>query len=71
MVTVEGSSPSVQLTTTADNRVNGSYSAAITFSEPVTGFAVSDLEAMNATLTGFSGTGATYVVTVVPPPTDR
>jgi hypothetical protein len=66
VVTVEGSAPSVELATTAGDPVGGSFPLTITFSEPVTGFTVDDLETTNATLTGFSGTGTSYAVTVAP-----
>lgn len=45
---------------------NSAFSATITFSESVTGFVESDITVANATLSGFSGSGASYSVTVTP-----
>ncbi|MFY8350426.1 Ig-like domain-containing protein [Pseudoalteromonas sp. SSM20] len=45
---------------------NSAFLATITFSESVTGFVESDITVANATLSGFSGSGASYIVTVTP-----
>ena len=45
---------------------NGPFDAAITFSEPVTGFEQGDVSIGNGTVTAFSGSGAAYTATVAP-----
>lgn len=54
--------------TISTNKVanNGSFSASINFSEVVTGFDVNDIVVGNAALSGFSGAGSDYSVTVTP-----
>jgi hypothetical protein len=42
------------------------FTATITFSEPVTGFDVADLQVAQASLSGFAGSGAVYTVLVTP-----
>ncbi|QBY00041.1 hypothetical protein E2K80_04210 [Rhodophyticola sp. CCM32] len=46
--------------------IGGPVRVAIGVSEPVTGFGVEDLNTENASLSGFSGTGASYEVTLTP-----
>ena len=65
-ITVDATPPSVVLTSNAGDPVNGSIPVTITFSEPVTGLTLGDFDVTNATVTGFTGSGATYAVTVVP-----
>ena len=45
---------------------NGPFDAAITFSEPVTGFEQGDVTVGNGTVTAFSGSGDSYTATVAP-----
>ena len=45
---------------------NGAFTATITFSEAVTGFTIGEVVSSNSGLTGFSGSGDTYIVTVTP-----
>ncbi|WP_417498113.1 Ig-like domain-containing protein [Maricaulis sp.] len=57
--------PTVAITTAASSPTSESFTATITFSKTVTGFTVDDLVLTNATVTGFSGSGADYSVTIV------
>ncbi len=65
-ITVDATPPSVVLTSNAGDPVNSSIPVTITFSEPVTGLTLGDVDVTNSTATGFTGSGATYAVTVVP-----
>ena len=58
--TVAVDSPSPAATGTSPIAVS------VTFSEPVTGFVVGDLEVTNGTPMSFSGAGASYTVDIVP-----
>ena len=46
--------------------VAGAFDATVTFSEPVTGFARSDVSVTNGAVTAFSGAGARYTATIAP-----
>jgi large repetitive protein len=58
--------PTVALTSTSSANVNGAFSVTATFSEAVTNFIASDIIVANGTVSGFSGSGATYTFNVVP-----
>ena len=59
--------PTVVLTTTAPSVTNVSpIPVTITFSKSVTGFTVSGITVVNGTKSGFSGSGASYTVNVIP-----
>jgi len=59
--------PGAAITSTAANPTSAaSFPITITFSESVVGFTNSDIAATNATLSNFSGSGATYTATVNP-----
>ena len=45
---------------------NAAFTATFTFSEAVTGFESGDITATGATVSGFSGSGATYTATITP-----
>ena len=45
---------------------NAAFTATFTFSEAVTGFVLGDITATGATVSGFSGSGATYTATITP-----
>lgn len=64
-ITYDSVRPSVTLTTTAGATNESPIVYTATFSEAVTGFAVSDLSVVNGAAT-VSGTGTTYSVSVVP-----
>ncbi len=51
---------------TADDYVNGLFTASITFSESVSGFELADLVVTNATTANLSGSGTDYTVDVTP-----
>jgi gliding motility-associated-like protein len=66
-VFVNTSHPSVVLSTTAAAIVNAPFTATITFSEAVTGFAIGDIVVSNATLSNLQTTdNITYTVLVTP-----
>ncbi|MFC4259161.1 Ig-like domain-containing protein [Marinobacter lacisalsi] len=54
------------LTTTAGDPATAPFEVTVSFPEPVTGFTVGDITVSNATLGDFSGSGATYSVTITP-----
>lgn len=59
--------PTVSLTSMVANLTNvNPVQVTVTFSEPVTGFTSSDLSLTNATVSGFTGSEATYYVDVTP-----
>ena len=58
-------SPSVTLRGPA-GPVAGSFTLAVTFSEPVSGFEVSDVTVGNGTATAFTGSGSGYSVEIAP-----
>lgn len=64
--TLDNSSPTVALQGVPAN-INGSFTATVQFSEPVTGFVIGDITSSNATLSAFSAVdGDTYTVLVTP-----
>ena len=68
--TIDTTSPTVEITREGGARVNetGNFTATVTFSEPVTGFTLSDVRVSTGTTTSnFSGSGATYTLTITPP----
>lgn len=63
----DNSQPSVTLGTTAPNPSNTTpIPVTVTFSEAVTGFTASGLTLVNATVSGFAGSGTTYSFNLVP-----
>ncbi len=64
--TYDATRPSVTLTTPASASTNAAFTVTATFSESVTGFVSGDVTLANATISGFSGSGATYTFTVTP-----
>ncbi|HEX4925573.1 MAG TPA: Ig-like domain-containing protein, partial [Bdellovibrionales bacterium] len=65
--TFDNSSPGLVITSTAPDPTNTSpIPVTFTFSEPVTGFAITDIVAGNGTLSNFAGSGTTYTVDVTP-----
>ena len=57
---------SVELDSSTPDTVTGSFEVEITFSAPVTGFDLSDIEVRNGQPTWLTGTGSAYQVTVTP-----
>jgi hypothetical protein len=64
-VTVDAESPSVSLSGPTGLQT-GPFTVTVTFSEPVYGFGLDDIEAINATVSSLSGSDAVYTVTVTP-----
>ena len=58
--------PEVEITSEASGPVGDAFEVTITFSWEVTGFEQSDLQVTNGTVTGFSGSGKTYVAEITP-----
>ncbi|WP_246004382.1 tandem-95 repeat protein [Marinimicrobium koreense] len=58
--------PTTSLSTAASDPTNGAFDITVTFGETVSGFDVSDITATNASLSSFSGSGASYTATVTP-----
>ncbi|MFP6791402.1 MAG: Ig-like domain-containing protein [Thalassolituus sp.] len=50
----------------ASGDINAAFTATVTFSESITGFDLSDIIAVNASLSDFAGSGSTYTVLVTP-----
>ncbi|MCA6126785.1 beta strand repeat-containing protein [Thalassolituus oleivorans] len=50
----------------ASGDINAAFTATVTFSESITGFDISDIIAVNASLSDFAGSGSTYTVLVTP-----
>ncbi len=62
-----GTAPSVSMNSTVPNPVGASsLPVNISFSKSVTGFDASDIRVANASLTGFTGSGSSYSVTLKP-----
>ena len=65
--TYDHASPTVTLNSTAPNPTNTSpIPLTITFSETVTGFTAAGITVGNGNLSGFSGSGTTYTVNILP-----
>ena len=66
--TVGQVAPSVSAATTpgAQVRLNSPVLVTVTFSEPVSGFTLDDINVANGTASGFSGSGAVYTFDVTP-----
>ena len=64
-ITVISTRPGVGITGPSDKQ-NGAFDAAIEFTEPVTGFAQTDLTVGNGAATALSGSGASYTATITP-----
>lgn len=47
-------------------RVFGAFDIAVTFSEPITGFELSDITVTDGSASNFAGSGDTYTATIVP-----
>jgi gliding motility-associated-like protein len=66
-VLVNTTNPGVVISTTATSPVIAPFTASITFTEAVTGFAIGDITVTNATLSGFQTTdNITYTVLITP-----
>ncbi|MGY9039148.1 MAG: Ig-like domain-containing protein [Rhodobacterales bacterium] len=64
--TYDGTAPTVSITDAPTSFTDATvFTVTVTFSESVTGFESSDITAANATITGVSGSGATYAATLL------
>ncbi len=64
--TADMTAPTVSLTTLADGPFSGIFNVTVEFSEPVTGFGLSDVVVGNGTLSNLLGSGASYTFNVTP-----
>lgn len=64
--TYDATPPTVALASSAGNPLNHAFTVTATFSESVTGFTAGDVSVANATVSAFSGSGASYSFTVTP-----
>ncbi len=62
--TYDTSGPGLVITSAAPAATNAPIPITVTFDQPVTGFVQGDLTVGNGTVTAFSGSGATYAVTI-------
>ena len=61
---VDNTAPTVEITVPATS--TGTFEAAFEFSEPVTGFAQTDIDVGNGTAVTFAGTGRSYTADITP-----
>jgi len=66
IVTYDVTPPDVSISSLVSVATNADFFATFTFTEPVTGFDISDITATNATLSNLTGAGNIYTVTVSP-----
>lgn len=64
--TYDSVKPTVTMTSSAPSTTNTAIPVTVSFSEAVTGFASSDVTLSSGTISGFSGSGASYSFTVTP-----
>jgi N-acetylneuraminic acid mutarotase len=65
--TIDKTAPTLLMSSAASNPTNTSpILVVVTFSEPVTGFGISDIPPSNATAGGFAGSGAIYSFNLTP-----
>ena len=57
---------SVEVSSSASSVVSGAFGVTIRFASSVSGFSLGDIEVVNGTAGGFSGSGAVYAATVTP-----
>ncbi|KYG74989.1 gliding motility-associated-like protein [Roseivirga ehrenbergii] len=69
-ITADLTSPTVAITSTAANQINGAFTTTFTFSEAVTGFAIGDITVANGTASNFASTSATVYTALITPTTD-
>lgn len=65
-VVIDTTAPSLVITPNGTTTNASSYVATFTFSEPVIGFTLADIQVTNGTLGSLTGSGSTYQVTVTP-----
>ena len=58
--------PSVEISSNRVAAVNGAFTATFTFSEAVTGFDLTDIDAVNSSVSNFSGSDHIYTATITP-----
>ena len=57
---------SVELRSSTEQVVTGSFEVEVTFARPVTGFVAGDIAVSNGRATGLTGSGAVYRTTIIP-----
>ena len=65
-VDADTTSPTVAISSDAIAPLSGAFAIAVTFSEPVTGFALGDLVVGNGGASQLGGSGASYAATITP-----
>ncbi|WP_339608276.1 Ig-like domain-containing protein [uncultured Roseivirga sp.] len=69
-ITADLTKPTVNITSTAADPINGAFTTTFTFSEAVTGFAVGDITVGNGTASNFTSTSATVYTALITPTAD-
>ena len=69
-ITADLTNPTVLISSTAADPINGAFTATFTFSEAVTGFAIGDITVANGTTTNFTSTSASVYTALITPTTD-
>ena len=65
-IAVNQNVPQPTITSALSGTVSGAFDIAINFTEPVTGFIVSDLNVGNGAASAFAGSGSAYTATITP-----
>ena len=65
-VTADQTAPRPTIASTAANPVGGAFQIALTFTEPVSGFALDDIAVTNGAASEFAGSGESYTATITP-----
>ncbi|MGW8123055.1 Ig-like domain-containing protein, partial [Roseivirga echinicomitans] len=69
-ITADLTDPTVVISSTTANPINGAFTMTFTFSEAVTGFAIGDITVGNGTASAFNATSATVYTALITPTTD-
>ncbi|MEQ9298033.1 MAG: Ig-like domain-containing protein, partial [Cyclobacteriaceae bacterium] len=69
-LTADLTSPTVAISSTAADPVNGAFTTVFTFSEPVTGFALGDITVGNGSVSDFVATSTTVYSALITPAAD-
>ena len=69
-ITADLTSPTVTITSSAANPINGAFLTTVTFNEAVTGFTLGDITVGNGAASNFASTSATVYTALITPTTD-
>ena len=69
-ITADLTSPTVTITSSAANPINGAFLTTVTFNEAVTGFTLGDITVGNGVASNFASTSATVYTALITPTTD-